>query len=165
MPQIPTFDQVLELDPYADLRVPPEWIDKNEHMNIRHYIDIAATASMNFLESLGFDQTYRDQHRRSLFTVEQHLTYLGEMRVGERLTAHVRPVKLGAKGVHLAVMVLDRERNKPAMIFETVLLHVDMDARKALPFPAEVRHAIQPAFDRAANLTWPAPTCGALGVK
>lgn len=165
MPQLPTFEQVVALPAHADVRVSQDWIDHNEHMNIRHYIDVAADASYAAWEEYGFDSRYRDEQRRSLFTVEHHLTYLGEMKLGERLTAHVRPVKLGAKGVHLVVVVLDRERNSLAMVFETVLLHVDMDARKAVEIPEDLRAKVQPYFDQADQLDWPAPVCGIMGVK
>ena len=162
---LPTFDQVMELPAHADLRVPPEWIDHNEHMNIRHYIDVASLASLTLMEGAGFDSTYRDEHRLSLFTVEHHLRYLAEMTLGERLTGHVYPVKLGSKGVHLVVVVLDRERDQLAMIFETVLLHVDMDERKAVEIPAHVREKALPLFEKAQQLDWSAPLCGMMGIK
>lgn len=162
---LPTFEQVMQLPAHADLRVPPEWIDHNEHMNIRYYIDVASLASLRLMEESGFDESYRNEHRRSLFTVEHHLKYLAEMKLGERLTGHVYPVKLGKKGVHLAVFVLDRERDKIAMIFETVLLHVDMDARKALEIPDELRERVAPLFESTRKLGWEAPLCGVMGVK
>lgn len=162
---LPTFDQVMELPAHADLRVPEEWIDHNEHMNIRHYIDVASLAALAVMEEAGFDSTYREENRLSLFTVEHHLRYLAEMRLGERLTGHVYPVKLGTKGVHLVVFVLDRERDKLAMVFETVLLHVDMDKRKAVEIPAHVQERALPLFEQAQKLTWSAPLCGVMDVK
>ena len=162
---LPTYEQVMEVPAAAQAVVPPEWIDINEHMNIRHYLDIAAQAAFEVCEAGGVDQDYRDSQRHGLFTVEHHLTYHGEMRLGERLTAHPVLVEAGKKAVHIVVLVLDQERKKVAMVFETVLVHVSLDARRAADFPAEIAANFASRAQAAAALDWAPPQCGIMGIR
>jgi acyl-CoA thioester hydrolase len=160
---VPTTTEVLQVPPSWTGEVEPGWIDMNGHMNIRHYLDIGGHSTDQVCRAMGINDDYRAIRRMGVFTAEQHLTYLQEMHLGTPITAHVRILERSAKVGHLVSLIMDREKDRLACIFETVLVHVDMDARSGLPFPDDVGAA----YDRLViedqeAYSWPAPVCGLL---
>jgi len=162
---LPTFDEVAALPVHADVTVDDGWIDGNGHMNIVYYLQVAFAASAAYMEALGLNDDYREGSKQGVFTAEQHLTYISEMHRGERLTGHVRIADVGPKALHQIVVLLDRTHERVAMVFETMLLHVDLGTRKTTPFPPELRDALADIAGVHAQLSWPAPLCGAIAVR
>lgn len=163
---VPTTEEVLEIEPSWTDEVTKEWIDVNGHMNIRHYLDLGGNATDQICRAMGIDDDYRAQRRMGVFTAEQHLTYLREMRLGTSISAHVRTLKRGAKVGHMLALIMDRDKDQLACIFETVLVHVNMDTRRGTDFPADIAAAYD-EFSRQdrKHLAWPAPVCGILGPR
>ncbi|WMY79235.1 thioesterase family protein [Citricoccus sp. I39-566] len=64
----------------------------------------------------------------------------------------------------LLALIMDRTHGRLACLFETVLVHVDLQSRSSTAFPEDVTAAYDrlQAEDRARS-TWPAPVCGILG--
>lgn len=157
-------DEVLQLPSLWHGTVEQDWIDANGHMNIRHYLDIGADATDQVIRGAGIDDAYRAKRRMGVFTVEQHLSYLREMQLGTPYSAHVRILDRSAKVCHLLALIMDRASDQLACIFETVLVHMDLDSRSSTAFPEDVAAAYDrlQAEDRA-RASWPAPVCGILG--
>ncbi|MYM19037.1 thioesterase [Brevibacterium sp. 5221] len=162
---VPAFAQVAELPILVDRAVPDEWIDVNGHMNIAHYLDVSSDAVTAFMNDLGLAQSYRDERGLGVFTAEQHLSYYSELHAGQRLTAHVRLVGVSSKAIHLLAFVLDPAHDRLAMVFETVLVHVDLRARSAAPVPADLRERLDASAAEHAGLAWEPPLCGVMGVR
>lgn len=163
---VPTTDEVLQIQPVWKDEVHPDWIDANGHMNIRHYFDLGGQSTQQVCQALGIDDAYRAERRLGVFTAEHHLTYLREMQLGTPITVHVRTLERSAKVGHMLALIMDRSQDRLACIFETVLVHVDLDSRRGTDFPEDVAAA----YDRAvahdqATASWPAPVCGILGPR
>jgi acyl-CoA thioester hydrolase len=162
----PTTEQVLQIAPAWTDEVRPDWIDVNGHMNIRHYVDLGGHSTDQVCRSIGIDDDYRDQRRMGVFTAEQHLTYLHEMHLATPITVHVRILERSAKVGHMVALIMDRDQDRLACIFETVLVHVDMDDRRGKDFPEDVATAYDRIVTREREtLAWPAPVCGILGPR
>lgn len=162
---VPSTQQVLEIPAHWTDEVRPEWIDMNGHMNIRHYVDAGGFSTDRVCRDAGIDDEYRAQRRLGVFTAEQHLTYLHEMHLGTPLSAHVRVLDRSAKVCHMMALIMDRRVDRLACIYETVLVHVGMDTRRPAEFPADIAEALGRSIADQANLEWPAPLCGALGIR
>jgi acyl-CoA thioester hydrolase len=165
MSDLPDFDDVVSLPERFDETVQPEQIDENGHMNIRHYFDFGSWAVWRSTIEAGVDQAYMDERGMSFFTVEQHLRYFGEMRLGERFTVHDRLLARSRNALHAMAFVLDRERDKLASTFELVYVHVDMAERKSVPIPDDVAARLDARIAEGDELDWAAPVCGAMGVR
>lgn len=163
---VPTTEEVLQIPAAWSDSVHQDWIDMNGHMNIRHYLDLGGMATDQVCRSMGIDDEYRAARRMGVFTAEQHLTYLQEMHLGTPITVHVRLLERSSKVGHMVALIMDRERDRLACIFETVLVHVSMDTRKGLEFPEDVATAYDQIMAREQEtLSWPAPVCGILGPR
>lgn len=141
-PALPSIDQVRTLPAYFEMTVPQDYIDENGHMNITKYFDLGAWAPWKRIGELGVDGSYISDRGLSFFTVEHHLRYLGELRLGESLS--VRPAFVGraGKALHGVSFVVDETRGKIACLMEIMYVHVSMESRRAVEIPDEVASAL-----------------------
>lgn len=162
---VPGTAEVLQIDPVWTDEVQPEWIDVNGHMNIRHYLDLGGQSTDQVCRAMGIDDDYRATRRMGVFTAEQHLTYLQEMQLGTPISVHVRTLERSAKVGHMVALIMDRERDRLACIFETVIVHVNMDTRSAVEFPEDIAAAYDRVLAEDQQISWPTPVCGILGPR
>ena len=88
--------------PFARHRaeVLPAWIDYNGHMTEFRYLQVISDASDCLLNYLGLSEEYvRAGH--SFYTVESHIQYLAEAKLGEKIFVHTQLLKVTDKKVHL----------------------------------------------------------------
>jgi acyl-CoA thioester hydrolase len=119
----------------------PEWTDHNGHMNVAYYLmafDVAGDA-MN--EAIGIDDAYRAAGL-STFAVEHHICYLREIRAGAALRCETRIVDHDEKRMHVYAEMTNATEGYLAATCEMMALHVDLGARRTVPFPAAVRDKI-----------------------
>ncbi len=164
MSELPTYDQVTQLPARVEQVVPPEFIDENGHMNIRHYFDAASHALWYLNIALGMDESYNVDRGLSLFTVEQHLRYFSEMNLGDRFTVHSRLLERSSKVLHGMSFVVSPESRAVACTFEATYIHVDMKTRRSVEIPDDLAARFDDEIARGDELGWAAPVCGAMGV-
>ncbi len=107
-----------------EVTVPAEWIDYNDHLTEGYYGVAFGYASDALLEHAGFDERYRRDERGSFYTVETHVQYLLEVKVGEKLTFETMVLGVRPKSLH-AFHTMKREDGRIAATQETLLVHVD----------------------------------------
>lgn len=164
-PSLPTYDQVLELPAQVERVVPEEFIDLNGHMNIGRYLELGGTALwQRCQDDLGMSEDYIGSRGLSTFTAEHHLTYLTEILEDEEVSAHVRLVERSDKVLHAVALVVNRTQRRLACVLEATLVHMDMSTRRPTPFPDDVAALIDAGLSKD-ELSWPAPLCGAMGVR
>ncbi len=164
MSDLPSYDQIVQLPAVDEQVVPPEFIDENGHMNIRHYFDAASIALWRVCIAAGMDESYHVERGLSLFTVEQHLRYLSEMKLGDRFTVHGRLLERSAKVLHGMAFVVSPDSRSLACAFEATYVHVDMTTRRAVAIPDDMAARFDAEIARGDELGWAAPVCGAMGV-
>jgi acyl-CoA thioesterase FadM len=91
---------------------------------------------------------------RSLFTAETHLRHLGQARTGDRLWLSLQVLGVDAKRLHIAHEIRS-DSGAVLATAEQLLLHVDLAAGRATPFPAELAGRL--AQIRAAHAVLPRP--------
>lgn len=161
---LPSADEVRQLPVHHAGEVGAERIDFNGHMNVLHYLDLAAQGADRMVRDLGIDDGYREQRQLGIFTVEHHLGYHGELRLGDRFTVHGQVLGHSGKAVHKMCYLLDSVRDRLAHTLEIVSVHVDLRTRRTAPFPDDVAAALTAAVDATRGLPWAAPVCGTMGV-
>jgi acyl-CoA thioester hydrolase len=162
---LPTYDQIAQLPAVDEQVVRPEFIDLNGHMNIRHYFDVASIALWRICIAAGMDQSYSDARGLTLFTVEQHIRYFSELRLGERFTVHGRFLERSERAVHAMSFVVAPDSQALACTFEASYVHVDMETRRSVPIPDDVAARFDAEIAAADALGWEAPVSGAMGVR
>lgn len=162
---LPSYESVLDLPALVEATVTPDFIDVNGHMNIRHYLDHSAESADLLCREVGIDDGYRRERRMGVFTAEHHLRYYAELHEGEKFSVHTRVLERSDKVAHLIAILLDRSNGRLACTMEIILVHVGMDTRRPVAFPVDVGAGWDRLIADSAALDWPAPTCGAMGIR
>jgi len=113
--------------------VSEEMCDHNGHMNVNYYyklFDSVYTAM--YFENLGFDNEYLASGF-STFTLEDSIRYLKEFKLGDKVYPSFYLANVNKKLLHF-VGILKNENDELSAIFETVLAHMDLNARKVTEF-------------------------------
>src|SRR5690349_5925076 len=120
------------------MAVEPAWIDYNGHLNMAYYNVLFDRAVDEAFELLGVGPTYLKQRRHSTFAAEVHLRYLRELHVGDPVRVTFQLLGHDAKRLHFFEQLFHAHDGWMAATSENISLHVDMDARKTVPFPADI---------------------------
>ncbi len=162
--KFPSLDQVRELPVQLTMTIPPEWEDRNGHVNVQYYLALYERGGWAVLEEVGIDAAWFRRHQLSMFDLEHHLHYLAEIRVGDIVTTYNRVLGFSDKRFHGLYLVVNETRERLAGVLEYITACVDMRARKIAHFPENLGVGIRELYQKHDLLTWSAPLCGALNL-
>jgi len=134
--------------------VAPDWIDYNGHMTEHRYLEVLADTTDMFLPLIGAGGDYAASGS-SFYTVETHIRHLGEAHAGDRLAVSTRLLGHDPKRLHLFHEIRRAEDGSPVATGEHMLLHVDMEAGRAVPAGAEVLQRLDRIAAAQRELPWP----------
>lgn len=160
-----TVDQIRELgSPCYQTVARAEWADRNEHVNIRHFVAVFDDAGDAFYLTVGLSDADHRRRESGTMDLEHHTHFVREVRPGDRLAVYLRIVGVGPKRFHYVMFLLNESTDQLASIFECVNTFVDLAQRRSAPWPEDVRSALQSLVDGHKDLSWPAPVCGSMSV-
>jgi acyl-CoA thioester hydrolase len=157
---IPTISQLKELPLQLSMAVPPEWEDRNGHVNVQYYLTLYELGGWVILEQVGIDDNWFKQNRVSMFDLEHHLYYLAEIRVNDQVSAYHRMLSRSEKRFHGVYFIVNDTTEQVASTLEYVTTCIDMRTRRTTPFPPELAAGVAKTFEEHQKLSWDAPCCG-----
>ncbi|WP_136474110.1 thioesterase family protein [Pseudomonas sp. DG56-2] len=117
--------------------VQADWVDYNGHLRDAFYLLIFSYATDAFMDRIGLDSDNRSASGNSLFTLECHLNYLHEVKLGTDVWVQTQVIGFDRKRLHL-YHSLHREGFEPVLAAsEQMLLHVDLAGPRSAPFAPE----------------------------
>lgn len=129
-----SFDQPMQL---TGMRVLPEHIDANGHMNVGYYNVIFDQALDRLFIPFDLDWSYVQRTNLSTFVLETHVCYLQEVVEGDELRFTFQLLDADAKRLHYFIAMHHAEKGYLAATSEQVLVHVDLATRRSCPFLPE----------------------------
>lgn len=120
------------------MRVEPEWIDYNGHLNMAYYNVLFDRASDEAYLLLGVGPDYLKTTHNSTFTAEVHLRYLRELHAGDPVRATFQLLGYDAKRMHYFEQLFHATEGWVSATSENMALHVNMSVKKTAPFPPPV---------------------------
>ena len=150
---------------YAVQPVPVAFEDNNGQLNVRHYLGIGSEGLDESLISVGIPHNWPAKAGLACLSAEHHLTYLHELRTGDRMSVRVRLLGRTERAAHALVYVLDETHERLATVFEEIFLCVRLDPRGTEPWPEEVAAGFDARIAEDASLDWPATTSGCLALR
>jgi acyl-CoA thioester hydrolase len=133
----------------------PEWIDANDHMNLAYYTVLFDYATDLLFDAIGIGRQYKDTTGNGTFVVETHNLYERELLLGDRVRVGTQILGMDAKRLHLGHEMFMVASGQRAAIQELMYVHVDLSARRVLPFPDRVRERVAAAAAAHAHLSRP----------
>ena len=160
-----SLDQLVSLPPVYRVVIPPDYEDRNRHMNMRWYLALYDEAGDAMYPMLGLTPDYFALSGMGGVDLEHHLWYSSEVRIGETVVIRVRILARSLKLFHYMMFMVNETRGVLSSLFECVHAHTDLRARRTAPFPAPVAAKIDAFIAAHHSLTWPAPVSGSMNVK
>jgi acyl-CoA thioesterase FadM len=131
-----------------------EWIDYNGHLNDAGYAVLLSEANEMLLAELGLSEDYRARTGRAMYTVECHIRYLAECRLGDHLGAASLLVSADVKRMRVHT-VLTRCDGTAVATGEHLYLHVDNATGRVTPMPPDRWEGVQALLAAHADLDRP----------
>lgn len=132
------------------MTVAPEWIDHNGHMNVTYFVLAFDAATDAAYEAWGLGLDYPRESGCSVFTLGMNVDYLGELFEGDALTITTQLIDCDAKRVHYFHRMQRDSDGMRAATNECLAINVDLDSRRACPFPRTIHERLQSIRDRHA---------------
>jgi acyl-CoA thioester hydrolase len=120
------------------MRIEPQWIDYNGHLNMAYYNVLFDRAVDEAYELLGCGLAYLEATKHSTFTAEAHVRYLRELHAGDPVRVTFQLLDFDAKRMHYFEQLFHAEEGWLSATSENMVLHVDMTAKKTAPFPQAI---------------------------
>ena len=137
------------------MRVEPDWIDYNGHLNMAYYNVLFDRAVDEAFELIGCGADYVKNRRHSCFTAEVHVRYLRELKADDTVRVTFQLLEYDAKRMHYFEQLFHATEGWVSATSENMALHVDMQAKKTAAFPPEVAAGL--ARMKAAHAKLPVP--------
>ncbi len=160
----PTYEQLVGMTAHVQQPVPTAFEDANGHLNVRHYTGIASEGLDESLVPQGIVKGWPAQGH-ACFSAEHHLTYLAELRTGDRMSARVRLLGRSERAAHALVHLLDDSHERLSFVMEEIFLHIDMETRRTAPWPEDVAAALDRRVAEDARLPWEPDVSGCLRLR
>ena len=137
------------------MRVEPQWIDYNGHLNMAYYNVLFDRAVDETYELIGVGADYVAKCRQSVFTAEVHVRFLREVLADDPVRVTFQLLDYDEKRLHYFEQLFHAEAGWVSATSENLSLHVDMTASKTSAFPRDV--AARLAEMKAAHALLPVP--------
>jgi acyl-CoA thioester hydrolase len=158
----PTIEQLRELPVQLSMAIPPEWEDRNGHVNVQFYLALYELGGWVVLEEIGVDENWFSRHRVSQFDLEHHLNYRAELKVGDQVTTYSRVLGRSEKRFHGMYFIVNETKGRLAATLEYITASVDMNTRRAAPFREELSNGLDRLIEKHRALGWTAPVIGTM---
>lgn len=140
------------------------WIDYNGHMNMAYYSLAFDHALDHAYDLLGIGEAYVRETNCSHFTLEAHVSYLREVKLGDPLRITWQLLDFDAKRLHFFEEMHHAEEGWLAATSEQLSIHVDLSERRSAPFPAALQDRFRAVLDRHGRLPRPPQAGHVIGI-
>lgn len=161
-PAFPAIGQLQELPLQLSMIVPPEWEDRNGHVNVQYYLTLYELGGWVIFEQEGFDEDWFSRNQVSVFDLEHHLNYLAEIRIGDRVNTYHRVLDFSEKRFHGQYFIVNETMERLAAVLEYVASCVDMQTRRTAAFPPVLADGMAKLLNEHQKLGWTTPVCGVM---
>ena len=136
-------------------KIIPDWVDYNGHLRDAFYLLIFSYATDALMDRLGLDSNNREASGHSLFTLELHLNYLHEVKLGTEVEVRTQLIAHDAKRLHLYHSLHLVGDDKALAGNEQMLLHVDLAGPRSAPFSEDTLGRLQAMVAEQTDLPTP----------
>jgi len=140
--------------------IPPEWEDRNGHVNVQYYVTLYELGGWAIFEEAGIDEDWFERRSIGVFDLEHHIRYRSELLTGDEVITHNRVLSRNEKSFHGMYFIVNQTRSRLAATLEYVSACVDMRKRRMAPFPEQLAGVLDGLLEKHRKLSWAAPDCG-----
>ena len=116
----------------------PWHCDQVGHMNVMWYVGKFDEATWQFFNVLGLTPSFFRTTMRGMAAVDQHVSYIQELRVGDVVSVRTTLLEIKEKSIRFAHEMTSDESNEVVARTTLKVVHMDTDARKSCAFPEQI---------------------------
>jgi acyl-CoA thioester hydrolase len=116
----------------------PWHCDHVGHMNVMWYVGKFDEATWNVFAGIGLDRNFLRDKGRGMAAVAQRIAYKRELHAGDVVAVRSGVLEMRDKVIRFVHEMRNGE-GEVAAVCELTAVHLDAKARKAVPFPKEIR--------------------------
>ncbi|MEI6761575.1 MAG: thioesterase family protein [Betaproteobacteria bacterium] len=121
----------------------PEWVDYNGHLRDAYYLLLFSLATDALMDQLGLDEAGRAATGHSLYTLECHLNFVREVKLGQQVEVRTQILGHDQKRLHLSHSLHLWGEASLLAASEQMLLNVATAMGRAAPFDALVQGRVE----------------------
>jgi acyl-CoA thioester hydrolase len=125
------------------MRLEPQWIDYNGHLNVAYYNVLFDRAVDEVYELIGLGPSYLERTKHSTMVVEAHVRYLRELKLEDPVRVIVQLLDYDAKRIHVYEELRHATENWVSATSENMTLSVNMTSKKVAPFQGDVLQLLE----------------------
>ena len=146
--------------------VKEEWVDYNGHMNMAYYnVAFDQYGTDHLLDQLGLGLDYVRQTNASTFTLEQHVTYLRELKLSDPILITCQLLDYDSKRLHCFLNMYHADVGFLAATSEQLLMHVNLEIRRSSVLPDAAIDKLAAMMLRHQELTKPPEAGHVIGIQ
>lgn len=133
----------------------PEWVDYNNHLRDAFYLLIFSYATDALMDRIGLDEPGRTRTGHTLYTLECHLNYLNEVKLGSEVEVRTHLLAYDRKRLHVHLGLYRPGDEQLLAASEQMLMNIDHAAGRSAPFDEAVLPQIQALHEMQKDLPRP----------
>ncbi len=158
----PDVDAIRELPLLLTQVIPAKWQDQNGHVNVSFYMDIYNDSGWPLLDLIGVDQRYFSDRKLGLVDLDNHIRYISELHVGDRVSVYGQFLACDAKRVQGVIFIVNDGKDQLASTIEFLSLSIDLEKRRSAAIPADISVQLNDRIRTQRQLDWTASPCMSL---
>ncbi|MEH6367012.1 4-hydroxybenzoyl-CoA thioesterase [Pseudomonas sp. J237] len=133
----------------------PEWVDYNQHLRDAFYLLIFSYATDSLMDHLGLDEAGRARTGHTLYTLECHLNYLNEVRLGAEVEVHTQLLAHDKKRLHVHHSLHLVGVEAALAESEQMLMNIDVESGRSAILDEQVNARVEALSAAHAGLSMP----------
>jgi acyl-CoA thioester hydrolase len=124
----------------------PAQCDAMGHLNVAHYVAAFDQAMWHLVHAFGYRGEWQQSRREGWADVRHDVTFSRELRVGSLYYIESAVTDLGGKSITTVHRMMNMD-GETAAVDEIKSVYFDLERRRALPIPEEIRTGASSMID------------------
>lgn len=142
-----------------------DWIDYNGHLRDAFYFLLFSHATDALMDHLGLDSDGRAAYGHTLYTLEAHINYLSETKLGERVQVYTQLVDHYSKRLHIVHHLYRPGDAQLLAVSEQMLMNISTESGRAAKFASAVEARVGQLFAEHKGLPRPGYCGRVIGIR
>ena len=138
------------------IRIRPEWIDHNGHLNVAYFVLAFDIATDAVYEDWGIGLEYQEQSGCSVYTLGMNVDYLKELFVDEEVRVATQLVGLDHRKIHYFHSMVHAGTEEVVATNECLAINVTLKSKRSAPFSGPVQQKLAKVFEQHRKMKRPA---------
>tara|TARA_B100000029_G_C17471575_1_gene922178 strand:+ start:243 stop:659 length:417 start_codon:yes stop_codon:yes gene_type:complete len=134
-------------------------------MNVAYYVLAFDKAVDALMDTIGITPSYIEQYHSSTFTLEIHVNYIQELRLGDPISLNCHLLDFDAKRIHYFMYMRQANENYLAATSEQIMMHVNLENRRSSEFPNHIVAQLEALRDAHNELPRPENCGSVIGIR